>query len=247
MLNPHLAAFGQHLPAAATSGFAVRDESNVVVSAAAPTSQLPVRPIPFHSGTPMIPGQFLNPTELMKNLQSKLCSLRGNPGGNETHESNSSSPVGNLVPTPVISLSSNSFTPGQIASGLSSVPGGSLNGGTSSSSSTASHLDQIIPSHFLEQRIRTRSEASSPASSTESHHQLDSRTSISPIPFLQEHEVQRLSEAAVTVISGLPASMMEPRLSAKKKMCAEFEVSWQNEPIKNLIAVLLFFICHYKC
>ena len=164
----------------------------------------------------------------MKNLQSKLCSLRGT--GNETHEgSSSSSPVGNLVPTPVISLSSNnSFTPGQTAAGLSSsVAGGSLNGGlsSSSSSSTTSHLDQIIPSHFLEQRIRTRSEASSPASSTESHHQLDSRTSISPIPFLQEHEIQRLSEAAVTVISGLPASMMEPRLSAKKKTCAEFEVS----------------------
>ncbi|CAG7815167.1 unnamed protein product [Allacma fusca] len=220
ILNSHLPPFGQP---GSTTPLTVEGSS----------SQIPIRPIPFHSAGGGSP-QFLNPTELMKNLQSKLSSLRGNTGS-ETHGSNSSSPIGNLVPTPVISLSSSNYSSSQIST--TNNINGQSNGGSGLSLSLNGNSissDQIIPSHFLEQRIRTRSEASSPASSNESH-QLDSRTSLSPIPFLQDHEIQRLSETAVHVIAGLPSSMMEPRLSAKKKMCAEYEAVMrlpENDPAR---------------
>ena len=182
-LGSHISAFGtqqQQFTTTPVSSSSTSSHGSGRDNHESSSPQMPIRPIPFHSGTSQ--PVFLNPSELMKNLQSKLCSLRGNTG--ETHESNSNSPLGSLVPTSVISLSSNSNNmmtnnSNQILSSSQSVHNNNVNG-----NSTRISPDQIIPSHFLEQRIRTRSETSSPASSNESP-QLDSHTSLSPVPFLQ--------------------------------------------------------------
>jgi len=82
--------------------------------------------------------------------------------------------------------------------------------------------DSIIPTHFLEQRIRTLSEPSSPSSAPESPHP-DSRSSLSPIPGLQDHEILKLAEATLNLARSLPPSIAEPRFT-KKKCCADYEV-----------------------
>jgi len=80
--------------------------------------------------------------------------------------------------------------------------------------------DQIIPSHFLEQRIRTASEPNSPASDNGS-------SSLSPIPSLlpQDNEILvKLSDSAIQIVKSLPPYVFEPQLPPKKKLYGDFEV-----------------------
>lgn len=86
-------------------------------------------------------------------------------------------------------------------------------------------MDQLIPSHFLETRIRTSSELSSPVSSLAGSPHPDGRNSVSPIPHsLQEHEVQKLADAAIHLIRSLDKSVAEPKFTAKRKTSADYEV-----------------------
>jgi hypothetical protein len=86
-------------------------------------------------------------------------------------------------------------------------------------------VDQIIPSHFLEQRIRTGSEPNSPAASESLS---ESGSSLSPVPFLQEAEIIKLADAAAQIVKSLPPYVFEPQLPPKKKVYGDFEVWVQN-------------------
>lgn len=88
--------------------------------------------------------------------------------------------------------------------------------------------DQIIPSHFLEQRIRTSSEPNSPAAS-ETHS--ESGGSLSPIPFLQESEIHKLSDMAMITVKTLPPYVFEPLVPPKRKFSGDFEVSYLLRPV----------------
>lgn len=86
-------------------------------------------------------------------------------------------------------------------------------------------VDQLIPSHFLETRIRTRSDASSPGSSIAGSPHPECRNSDSPAPSsLQDHEVQKLAETAIHLIRSLPPSVAQPKFSSKKKTSGDYEV-----------------------
>lgn len=88
-------------------------------------------------------------------------------------------------------------------------------------------VDQLIPSHFLETQMRTRSDLSSPASSLASSPHPEGRNSVSPVPLaLQDHEIQKLADTAIHIIRSLPSSVTEPKFSSKKKTSADYEVKY---------------------
>lgn len=85
-------------------------------------------------------------------------------------------------------------------------------------------VDQIIPSHFLEQRIRTASEPNSPAASESPS---ESGSSHSPVPFLQENELTKVIDAAEQMVKTLPPYVFEPQVPSKRKFSGDFEVRSQ--------------------
>lgn len=86
-------------------------------------------------------------------------------------------------------------------------------------------MDQIIPPHFLEQRIRTVSEPNSPATPDPNS---DTGSSHSPVPFLQENEILKIAEAAAQIVKTLPPYVFEPQAPSKRKFSGDFEVSWKK-------------------
>lgn len=95
-------------------------------------------------------------------------------------------------------------------------------------------VDQLIPSHFLETRMRTRSDLSSPVSSLASSPHPEGRNSVSPVPLaLQDHEIQKLADTAIHLIRSLPSSVTEPKFSSKKKTSADYEVNITNKTSKQ--------------
>ena len=167
-----------------------------------------------------------------------------------------SNPVHSPIPSQTGSGSNNSGTTTTGPQFPSIPPASSPSPSSSSSTSSNSHhytlpngislripADQLIPSHFLETRLRTRSEPNSPASAdspqpTTPTQNLDSRSSISPVPFLQDHEIEKITESAVRVLQSLPDYMGEPRITAKRKSSADFEVVTHG--ISHFISQILF-------
>ncbi|XP_021951554.1 NGFI-A-binding protein homolog isoform X2 [Folsomia candida] len=88
-------------------------------------------------------------------------------------------------------------------------------------------VDQIIPSHFLEQRIRTASEPNSPAASESPS---ESGSSHSPVPFLQENELTKVIDAAEQMVKTLPPYVFEPQVPSKRKFSGDFEKVMRLSP-----------------
>lgn len=100
-------------------------------------------------------------------------------------------------------------------------------------------VDQLIPAHFLEQRIRTGSAPNSP-SPVNSEEPLggnhNGNTNINSngggsdqqSSYLQENEVEKVQESAVQIAKTLPPYVFNPQVPSKRKFSGDFEVTFKS-------------------
>jgi len=199
------------------------------------SQQMPIRPIPFHSGPP----HHFSPQKTLQSHSTHSSSPPPPPPSQNHHlhqsHPNSNSNVPNSLPSPSSSTSSNSShgypgTPFTLPNGISvRFPGESF----------------LSTNQFLETRLREGKSYGPPGpkekadgesesvqlveSSGEpisvSSENPDSRTSLSPVPFLQEAEIEKIKESALRLIQTLPEELVQPKVTAKRKAAADFEVN----------------------
>lgn len=196
----------------------------------------PVSPSPTPAQT------FLNSSEL-KNIQMKIFAMRNSTSSNELSRSNSpasSNPSPSSFPIPSQSptqLPRNTVSPSLFPT-LVAMPSVQIQNSHNrvvsdqqqqqlrpppekSALGSQQHLNARSQSNESPGTTTTASTAAA-ATTTELH--LNSRISLSPIPFLQDNEIQQIVVSAVKIVECLPEHMHVPRIS-KRKGSADYEVS----------------------
>lgn len=218
-------------------------------------TQMPIRPIPYHSGMSGSSSSLQTPSATShqsfmetKHLHPKYQPVRSDSnfsnGGNEdnsqnhqiqVHAGGNSTTMNSANQNHSMSVAQSQHSPSSSTSSLGSncaFPGTPFTLPNGISVRFPTEPVQNSSNLLLESRLREGKPAeasveptprSSSIESTCDHP--DSRSSVSPVPFLQDHEIQKIRDSAIRTVKALPPEFAEPKITGKRKYSADFDVS----------------------